>query len=570
MAAGRIANSLGGFMDMLSGGGRTPFTSAFNRMEGQSLAKQRFALQAQREFMEMRRQEMLDYQDMAVNAQRKQMMEADDAFQEYEHGIIDEKELERRIDDWARRTGHQTVAAALHNSGVKSAEDYLERETAKINTLSLSGHSLRASDQRRRDAAAAKNEPTDLDREWTPGAGQAGGDRPQFPRRGEEGTQADATAEEGYDALSDGDKEIARKHNLTPSAVTAAHQIYNEGTAGGLVPSQMRLAAKKKFGDVVSAAGDIDRRIKQAIAPTGNPEEDTPAQRIERIRDIDPVAATTLDGLRKYETNPDEPGKKNRARDAALARLVDPHYKPGFFKQAQKYKDPNTKEGSIIERTATLPGSALALLRALKPMKENDPNLKRVIEQINSSIWNGDPRYGEVHQAIRNYLTDVIGVQMGTGTPRVTLIAEGAKTMTATSSPAQLRQQMLVDLIPSFGMINQINRGWQRETQSNDNAPLYDEDNAKMIDAIVRMNGYTGEAPEDAPDELLAVSKKPTTGKDRPRWLTDDMARSPLTRKQVDYWRGWLEKNPKDPDAQAIREQLGIIPDLRPKYPNAR
>jgi len=561
MMAGNIAKILGPFLDYVSGG---KFTPAFNRAEGQSLAKQKFMLSQQREYFEMERERMMDATDQAVRVHRQSIGEAQEILEEYRDQAIDEPTARQRLVEWAQKNGDDKLISVIANGGLKAAENWLSWRDAKINDMAASSRSLRASDARRKEAAAAKGQATDLDKAWS--AGGEGGAQEGLDASGRRilpgATRGEETppAEPEEEAMSDVDKEIAKKRGLSVAGMTAAHQILRGGAAEGTTRTNMRTLAPKKYGDVITASGDLDRAVRTAAAGPGTPDE-----KIEAIRQVDPAVATTLDGLRKYEVDPVSL-RANQARDTAIARQVDPNYNPSFFKQAQKYRDPNTKEGSIIQRTATIPTSYMALLRALRPLKENDPNLKRVIEQVTSDFWTGDPRYAEVHQAIRNYLTDVVGVQMGTGTPRVTLIAEGAKHLKSTSSPAQIRQQALVDLIPTFGMINQINRQWQRETKSNTNAPLYDEENAKIMDGMVRMNGYTGEIPSDAPDVLRSVSKPAPTGKDRPRWMTDAMIQPPLNRADVDYWRGWLEKNPNHPDAQAIREQLGIIPDLRPRY----
>ena len=572
MAAGAIGKTLGPFIDMLSGGGRHPFTRAFTAAETQSLNKQKFLWQQQREYFEMQREQMLDYADAAVRAQRAEIEPARDIIEKYRNNVYsdnpgeNERLATQALDEWANR--HPVVQQALRNGGLRAAENQLNWEAAKINDLANAARSGRASDARRREATSAKGLPTDLDRDWSL-EGEGGEDRYTRDPRGQlvlpgkpkPPTPPDTEKQSELDEMSDVDKDIAQRRGLSQAAMTAAHQIFRDGTVQGMTRQQLKTGAPKKFGDVISAGGDLDRLVRKAASDPNL----TPDEKIEAINKVDPAYGSKIDGLRKYEIDPASL-KTNQDRDTSVARLVDQSYHPGFFKIAQKYKDPNTKEGSIINRTATVPTSYLALLRALRPIKEGDPNLKRVMEKITDQFWTGDPRYLEVHQAIRNYLTDVGGVQMGTGTPRVTLIAEAAKTMTATTSPAQLRQQALVDLIPTFGMINQINRAWQRETQSDTNAPLYDPQNARLLDAMVRMNGYTGEVPEDAPDELKAVGKSPPAGKEKPGWMTDKMMTKPLTRENVNKWRGWLESHPNHPEAQAVRELLGIIPDLRPQY----
>lgn len=570
MMAGNIAKTLGPFLDYVGGG---KFTPAFNRMERQSLAKQQFALRAQREYFEMERERMLDAADMAVRRWRADVEPARDIIEAYKDNMYsknpgeNERIATERLDEWAAH--HPKLQAVLRNGGLQAAENWLNYEAAKVNDLAAGAGALRAGDRRRKEAAG----PSELDREWSP-EGESGGPQrdasgrlvlPQrpLPAPGETEPPAGPTRQD-TEELSETDQKLAKDHSLSASAVGAAHDIFRDGSVRGMTPSQIRLAAPRKFGNVVSAAGDLDRQVRGVAGGQGTPEEKT-----EAIRNIDPAYAANLDSLRRYEKDPVSL-RGNYNRDTSIAAMVDPNYKPGFYKQAQKYKDPNSKEGSVMTRTATLPAAGLAILDQLKDISENDINFKRNIDALMAEYYNGDPKYAALHQAIRTFLTDAIGIQSGTGTPRVTLVNDAAKTLLNTRSPGQIRRQMQVDLYSAFGMIQQMNRSWQRETGTTGNAPLYDQRNADMMDAMLRMNGFTGQVSEDAPDMLKAVGKPKPTGKDRPSWLKKGQDFAPLDRTTVNQARAWLEANPNDPDAQKIREQLRIIPDTRPPSPNAR
>lgn len=570
MAAGAIAKMLGPFIDMLSGGGRTPFTSAFNAAETQSLAKQKFMWSQYKDFYEMERERMLDHGDEAVRREREDINRARDIIETAKNNgySANAKEnwdiAEQKLREWA--VGRPKLLGVLDNGGIKALEAQLGWEDAQIDNLAINNRSLRASDRRRAEARGAKGGPTDLDKEWSSEDTPSGGDQRDAagrlipPGRGREEAPPEPKEDE-TESMSDVDREIARKPNrkLSRSAMNAAHQVLNKGVPEGMTRTSMKSGAPATFGRVLGAASDLENKIRDVARGDGTPEE-----KLAEINKIDPQMGETLEGLSSYALDPNKM-RDNHDRNIALARQINKNYDPSFFPFAQKYRDPNTKTGQIMLRTATLPGSTLALLQSLKGIGEGDINFMRNLEALKARYYDGDPKYAAVHQAIRNYLTDVIAIQSG-GVPRVTTIERAAQEMLATASPAAIRAQMMTDLHPAFGMINDVNKNWQRETKSNTNAPLYHQDNADMLDAIIRMNPYTGQVPEDAPDALKAVGKEPETGKGRPGWLKPPYDFKPLRRDDVNYWRDWLEKNPNHPDAQQVRELIGIVPDLRQRY----
>ena len=216
----------------------------------------------------------------------------------------------------------------------------------------------------------------------------------------------------------------------------------------------------------------------------------------------------------------------------------------------------------MIRRIGPFAEAGLALSSTLARQSESDSNLKRAFQFMANEYYTGDPKYHDVYQAVRNFAQEAISVQSGTGRFYVTSVNQMVEHMLATRSPGQIRQQMLVDMYPSLAMLQGLNDTWQRETKLTSNAPMYDPRAARMLDALVRSNGYTGAVPTDAPDRLQALNKT-VDPKDRPKWLQPWMERPPLTREEVDYWRTWAEENPKDPSAPDIIRRLGIIPDTR-------
>src|SRR5215475_516267 len=155
MMAGNIAKILGPFLDYVSGG---KFTPAFNRAEGQSLAKQKFMLSQQREYFEMERERMMDLTDQAVRAQRSQVGEAKEIIDDYRFGVTDQATAEQRLRDWANKNGDSRMGAVIESGGLKRAMEWISNLEAKIDDMAAGNASLRASDRRRRVAAGGRPE----------------------------------------------------------------------------------------------------------------------------------------------------------------------------------------------------------------------------------------------------------------------------------------------------------------------------------------------------------------------------------------------------------------------------
>ena len=556
--ASRIAGLFTPLMDLVGGG---QFSLQFGKAQAHALANAKARLAMNREYYEQQRDRMLDAaEDSQVN-HKKMLMEYGDVFQAYKVGGIDQEQAEDAIRRLNNRFGHRNLDTILQNGGLGAVEKYLDWEDAKFRDLWSGTASLRQSDRTRRTKSGV-SEDTDLDKEWSAdgGGGRTGGGaglRPlpvRGPLAGEGGGAPASTPTPSYD--SDSDAAIAKKYNLSPSGVEAAHNLMRDGKIPGMTPGQGPKMAPHMYDNVTTAAGEMGNRINKIAS-----DRDLDAQKkLDAIREVDPNIADTIDGLRNYNINPVSLGSQ-RNHLTRLASQVDGNYKEGFYGIAQKYRDPNTKEGTVMQRTGTLPMATLNVLNALKNISETDKIPKRVLESFAAEYYTGDPKYAQLYSALRMFATDAVAVSMGTGTPRVTLVNDLIKHMTATGSPASIRAQLLTDLRTAHAYINNTDKQWQTETGQSRHAPGFLPENANMLDAMLRMNPYTGQVPSDAPDTLKGVGRttKPT-GKDRPSWLKPGQDWEPMTRGQVDAARRWLHDNPNDPRAQQVREQMGLLP----------
>jgi hypothetical protein len=552
-----IDKMLGPVMDYYGGGA---FSKGFGKSQAHAIANQMAEMKMNTQQYELKRQQMLDAADDAQEAHKLMMMDYKSIFKRYQLGDLNEEEANDEIRNLNQKYRHQNLDNMLTNQGMGAVERYLDSEDAWIRDLESGNASLRASDRRRKKEAGL-SEDTDLDKEWGDGTDVRGGAIPgqrPLPFRGPDAAAAAGAAHSptaGGESVDPNDPtyDIAKRNNLSKSGMEAARELLQDGTVRGLTPTQAGKMAPRKYDNVVTAAGEMGARINDIAANR----EMSPQEKLDKMREISPVIADAVDGLRNYTVNPVSLGKM-RGIGTRLASQVDPNYKEGFYQIAQKYRDPNTKEGQVMSRTATLPIAALSVLNALKDMSETDKIPKRVIESFGAEYYTGDPKYAQLYSALRMFATDAVAVSMGSGTPRVTLVNDLIKHMAASGSPAQIRTQLLTDLRTSFSYIHNVDEQWRTETGQSRHAPGFAPHNYNMLDSMLRMNPYTGQVPKDAPDILKGVGRsKPET---RPSWMKEGQDWEPMTRAQVDGARRWLHDNPDDPRAQAIREQMGLVP----------
>jgi hypothetical protein len=285
--------------------------------------------------------------------------------------------------------------------------------------------------------------------------------------------------------------------------------------------------------------------------------------KLQNIGKIDKETGSNVERLINYDAEAKDltTDRHQQARLEALAQNVDHNYRPGTFKIVQKYKDPNTKEGVILRRATSLPTAVLKLNYALKPLDEIAKIPPNQIALFAAEHWTGDPKYADLHTAIRQVATEAVAIEMGTGTPRVSQINEQVKFMVASGSPAKIRVQAQTLLRNAYVAVKQINQQFQEETRDpNRNAPGIFKSSLELTDGLLRVTP-TGQVPSDAPDILKGTNKPKGP---RPSWLKPGEDREPITRKQIDEGKKQIKENENNPDPevqralQIIRERIGL------------
>lgn len=566
--ASRIAGMIIPVLDYIGGGTAGPaFGKAYGAvMKGREteMKIQKDRMEMQREYYEQQRQRMIDSAQDSRVAHQAMLLEYERVFSLYKNNLIDEKQAEQMVEELNLKHNHQHLNGRLHNAGLKAVENYLMDEHAYMVDMWNAQESLTQSDRRRRKDAGLDPD-TDLDKDWLEGGGRSRtrpGERP-LPMHGDAEKEAEAAKPPDPDKPVPGsdEEEVAKKYHLSASGRRAMHEQLEKGEIPGMTPAQLMkkgTGAPEAYPAIVSAANELRGRINDIAANRTMPTE----EKLERIRQISPEIADTAQGLLDYRLNPDTLPSKTKGMLTQLAnQLSNGGYNQGMYKLAQKYLDPNTREGAIVDRTSTLPAAMLGVLKALKPLSETDKIPKKFWDQLKSDHYTGDDKYRNLYSALRIFAFDAVGIALGGAKPAVTSVNDFLAHMTPTSSPAQIRSQVVTDVSTAYATLQSVNNRWSTDIRKPGAlAPGITAENMDRFDAFLRMNPHTGEMPADADDTLKAVGKPHPGDKERPSWMTEKEAASPLTRKQVNQWRAWLKEHPDDPNAQLIREQLMIVP----------
>jgi len=552
MAAGAIAKMLGPFIDLLSGGGRHPFTQAFSAAETQSLAKQKFLWQQQKDYMEMQRDHMMDLGDQAVRTQRAEIEEARDAVAEYDAGIINEEQLGQRIRDWGNRTGHQKAAQAYESGGLKAFEYFLGRETAKINDLAGAGKTLREGDRKRQ--AAAGTPEGGLDEAWLKGDDSRRGDRPPMFGDRSRGTK-EAAQESKATSPEEHDSEIADHNQLNEDGMAAARQLAETGLVNGKTPNQVAQQAKKGGQQALvrydNAANELKQRIDNAVRGEGSE-----AEKLAKLEQISPYAAGTVRGLANYEKDLNKMPSAVRERYYNWTKAISGQYNPGLFNQAQDFHNPAKPSMKIMTKADALANNA-AQIWAGTYNRDEDTNIpKETIKMWLAGNWKGDPEYAVIGEALQNFQINANSIQSQRGSPYVTLVQMMVDRAGPNVSPRTIRAVVQTVMSDVFSHVNAGQNNWETYNKQTI-IPGMTPSAWKIFSDISRANPYNGAVASDSHIALLGANKDPSKAAKSVRG-NDEQNYVPLTAQQARSVRDKIKELEADQSPRA-RAQAQVL-----------
>lgn len=336
----------------------------------------------------------------------------------------------------------------------------------------------------------------------------------------------------------------------------AAREILETGKLGRATPGQIGKSEGYRRGEV--AARQMGKLVGDKLAGPGTLDE-----KLDDIgENISPTVASNIKGLLDFKTdlNKDIP-REVRNQYQTWAQRADPNWRAGNYKAVNDYFGANTQNARLILRADAFPTAGLTVLKQLKPVSETEAIPMRIIDQGGSFYVTGDPKYSNLNQAIQGYINEFAGLLSANGVPRVTQLQILREHFKSSMSPAQIRGALQIDAQDANSIVDGVNARWRQVSGRNTLVPGYRPESDAVLKGILGMNAKTGEVPDDdnIPNELRAVGKKPLPKGQRPGWMTDKDAASPLTRAQRTYWENWLKTHPRGtPGWDEINEQLGI------------
>jgi hypothetical protein len=549
--AGMMARRFFPILDMLSSG---QFSKNFNAA---SLGR-----------MKLEQEQMQISLERAELAHRQQMMNYGAIFHEASLGAISPDEAKRRLEGHIYLNDDQILNEILQNKGLGSAEKFLQWRDARMNDLMAGGTAARkASGTTAGDAAeilSAYGESPD----------GGGIDFPSLPDNVvAQGAQSDAgpgAAAIPFDA--DYGAQLQKRYGLHDREFDDASALVDGDTPPGyeelekLAPRNPGVAATQ--AKILRAADAMRSDIRRIASNPDSSADD----KLKSIGFISPKLSDLTRGLLSYHVDPHKDlGSPTQSRDIlALAHQLDKNYNSDNYRLAQKYKDPNTKEGTVVQRVTSLTGQLYNVNAAVLRTPENQKVTTNQVEDLIANRFTGDPHWSEIYNATRLVVQDVVAIESGSGYPRPTLVNNMMRHLMSDQSPAQIRAQIMQDVRAASAQIKPVRDEW-RQTVNDPNAPLpfLSKDTDETLHAYMLSNPYTGEMPPDAPPSLRAVSRTPDR-KNLPSWIVRGTATDPgqdfkpLALKDVPQARALIQKYKDSPDPALRNKATWLMKLLGP------
>ena len=375
-----------------------------------------------------------------------------------------------------------------------------------------------------------------------PDAGRTGPGRPEAP----EAPKTPALGESG-----DINAELKKAMpGATDREVEAARAV-----AGG---EEMPDVSDAKQARINALASKIRGGIKQIAEQPAAPGDIAAEQaKIDRIKKIDFGKGSMLDSIIHYKQDPDKLPIKGREKLLELAHSIRHNYDPGKYKAVEQFSLPSSVENRTVSRASGMLQGYVSVLRALRPFEEGQKIPSNVVQAWVAGHWSGDPKYYELESAIAQMGQETSAVTTG-GVPRQGLTKMLLNEVSRTASPAQIRAALLTHMRNGWAFIDGYQRQYDNLTGGGDFVPgLGGRDNWNLFSSILRMNPYTGEVPEDAPDELKDVGKPYTERSGRIKTNPYEDFRPPRSDHIPDIRRYIKEhQNDRDPAVRADVERF--------------
>jgi hypothetical protein len=538
-----VAAALAGqFAPILDAMSRGAFSSQYSGAVRANMERQLQNLRIQQEQMLMASEE-------AVRIHQQEMLGYGRIFELHRTGELTDREATEAAKILATRQQHSGMDVAINEKGIAGAWDLLNWEDAQMRQMDAANTTLRKATAGQTDAEEAAA--------WgntgTPGGGVAGAFPGQLPSVGADAGAKTAEADAGATP------EDLGKDGYTPQEIEGISGMVNDEPPEAYHDLKKGAAEQRKLDQGAN-------RVRAAITKVANQKADnTPeasADKLEKIREINPEVADKLQGFADYSLNPNDQSIKNRERWTSLAHQIFPNYNRAFYDTYHKqYENPSSQTGKQFTAANRATSQFTQLIGAINalPIAEDSTIPGSVMQEIKSKGFTGRPEYSALNETLRSFGTEVSAVEGG-GRPAVTMVKELLREVPLHATKAQLRAAARQAMMGTEHIVDGLNQNFKQASGLDKDAPLFLPQAKELFSGAARMNPYTGEVPDDAPPELKVVGTTPEQRKHLPSWLTSGGKKfdwKPLDQKTHDDLFQWLKENPNDPYAAQLQLMLG-------------
>jgi hypothetical protein len=489
MGLGRIGSP----MTAMLGFGLNRYTLAF--MNGMQRGQAQYARQ-QRDLMDMQA-------DQLETHMQQELDDYNQVFREYgdpnDPKSVDPKKIP------ALKQALYAVAAKYQDQHMKNALDNSDIEGAirQINYLDARHGDLKAGRaSRSKEAKETKAEqegagwgdkkPADEKPHW-PGYPDI---KPPPAPTGPAGPAGPAGREESRGALADPGEEADAR------AEYRGQQWSKEG-----IPPEALARIQHRAANLRSAEDDALDPEKHA----------TEQERYEALSKVDKSAADEADAVANYRIKVPYGREGMPPRIAALAKRLNPQFDQGAYQYIQEFRNPNSREGSTLQRSGSMAGAGETVLEAARVLIEKGKAEGKTAEEVLNQlpVWNsldawmsqkgkGEPEWTAFYQAYNSYVQEQVWVTRGGSGNEADIIR--SLQAAPISNIRQVLATLSADSQVAVARIEQARKHWDQNTQGRFGPALgYDPETLKIIHGIGTLDSRDFTFGPDAPQSLRDI-----------------------------------------------------------------
>jgi hypothetical protein len=243
----------------------------------------------------------------------------------------------------------------------------------------------------------------------------------------------------------------------------------------------------------------------------------TEQDRYNALAKVDKAAADEALGVANYDIKVPYGREGMPPRIAHLAKLINPAFDQGAYQFIQEFRNPNSREGSTLQRSGSMAGAAEAVLEAGRVLIEKGKAEGKTADEVLNQmpIWNsidmwasqkglGDPEWTAFFQAYNSYVQEQVWVTRGGSGNEADIIR--SLQAAPISNIRQVLATVSADSKVAVARIEQAKKDWDQNTQGRHGEALgYDPETLKIIHGVGTLDARDFTFGPDAPQRLRDI-----------------------------------------------------------------